>query len=131
VKKLTRIKERILQYIDSQNIVREEFYKKVSIDGANFRGKNLNSEFSADKIVRILRIYPNISVEWLLLGEGEMLKSNIKLKENEDEKVSKLLNIIEKQQDTINNQQEIINNLVNKQEKTSAQQDNDAECATA
>jgi hypothetical protein len=131
VKKLTRIKERILQYIDNQNIVREEFYKKVSIDGANFRGKNLNSEFSADKIVRILRIYPNISVEWLLLGEGEMLKSNIKLKENEDEKVSKLLNIIEKQQDTINNQQEIINNLVNKQKKTSAHQDNDAECATA
>lgn len=72
---ITRIKQKILYFIDTQSIKKEDFYKKVGIDGANFRGKNLKSELSADKIVNILRKYSEISPDWLLLDKGEMLRS--------------------------------------------------------
>lgn len=71
---ITKIKERILQYIDLKGIKKEDFYKKVEIDGANFRGKNLKSELSSDKIVKIFRSYPELSLYWLILGEGAMLR---------------------------------------------------------
>ena len=72
---ITRIKQKILYFIDTQSIKKEDFYKKVGIDGANFRGKNLKSELSADKLVNILRKYSEISPDWLLLDKGEMLRS--------------------------------------------------------
>ena len=74
MRKLTTIKERLLHFVDNQGIKKEDFYTKIEIDGANFRGKNLNSEFSVDKIVKILRLFPQISTDWLLFGNGEMLK---------------------------------------------------------
>lgn len=74
MRKLTTIKERLLHFADNQGIKKEDFYTKIEIDGANFRGKNLNSEFSVDKIVKILRLFPQISTDWLLFGNGEMLK---------------------------------------------------------
>ena len=81
-------------------------------------------------VIQNLCIKLNVNPEWIIIGDGEMIKSKKQEPINnmegisQDERITKLLNIIEKQQDTINNQQEIINNLVNKQEKTSAQQDN-------
>ncbi len=74
MRKITTIKERLLQFIENQGIKKEEFYSKIGIDGANFRGKNLHSEFSVDKVVKILRLFPQISTDWLLFGNGEMLK---------------------------------------------------------
>lgn len=71
---ISEIKRRILQYIDFIAITREEFYKKVSLNGANFRGKSAKSELSGDKIANILRCYPDINPDWLLLGEGEILR---------------------------------------------------------
>ena len=73
---ISEIKSRLLQYIDFLNITREEFYKKVSLNGANFRGKSALSELSGDKIANILRCYPELSPDWLLLGEGEILRQN-------------------------------------------------------
>lgn len=73
--KITGIKEKLLYFIDTQGITKEDFYKKIDIDGANFRGKNKKSELSTDKIVKILRQFPQLSPDWLLLDTGEMLRS--------------------------------------------------------
>lgn len=78
-KNISKIKRRILQYIDFLGITREEFYKKVSLNGANFRGKSASSELSVDKIVKILRSYTNLNPDWLLLGDGEILRSNAEI----------------------------------------------------
>lgn len=73
-KKNTGIKEKLLYFVETQGITKEDFYRKIDIDGANFRGKNKKSELSTDKIVNILRQYPEISPDWLLLNEGDMLR---------------------------------------------------------
>ena len=76
--KILTIKENILQFIDKQHIVKEEFYRKTSISASNFKGNGLKSEIGGEKIVKILTCYPEINPEWLLTGKGSMLKSEEK-----------------------------------------------------
>ena len=76
MEKLTEIKSRLLQFAKLQGYKKEEFYRKIGIDGANFRGKNANSELGSEKIVSILTIFSDLSPDWLLLGKGEMLRQN-------------------------------------------------------
>lgn len=70
------IKDRILSYLKKQGISREEFYKETGLSASNFKGAALNSELGGEKIVRILSIYKQISPDWLLLGEGSMLRDS-------------------------------------------------------
>ena len=56
-------------------------------------------ELSLSTIMAILTTYPKVSSEWLLRGEGEMLKSEVSSKELE--RINKLNNIIESLQDVI------------------------------
>lgn len=85
MEKLTEIKSRLLQFAKVQGYKKEEFYRQIGIDGANFRGKNANSELGSDKIVSILTTFSDLSPDWLLLGKGEMLRQNSE--KNNDERV--------------------------------------------
>lgn len=90
------VKERILHFIENQHLTKESFFKEVGVTSANFRGVNLKSALSTDVVVRILSIYPDLSAEWLLTGNGEMLKeegemgSNGKEEETEREQIERL-----------------------------------------
>ena len=69
------IKERILSFLESQGIKKVDFFEATGIQSSNFKGKNMSSQPGGDMLVKVLTIYPNLSAEWLLRGEGEMLKS--------------------------------------------------------
>lgn len=56
-------------------------------------------ELSLSTIMAILDTFPEVSSEWLLRGEGEMLKGEVSSKELE--RINKLNNIIESLQDVI------------------------------
>ncbi|MFQ7278274.1 MAG: hypothetical protein ACLRQP_07135 [Bacteroides caccae] len=43
---------------------------------ATSREKNMASQPGGDMIVKVLTLYPDLSAEWLMRGEGNMLKSN-------------------------------------------------------
>ncbi|MZP67206.1 MAG: peptidase S24 [Bacteroidales bacterium] len=68
------IKDRILYFLENQGIKKTDFYEKTDISASNFKGAGLNSELGGDKIVKILTVYSLLSPEWLLTGEGQMLK---------------------------------------------------------
>lgn len=68
------IKGRVIKYIDTQCIKKEDFYTKTGITSSNFKGSGKLSEIGGDKIVKILSAYRDINPEWLLTGEGEMLR---------------------------------------------------------
>lgn len=72
--KISPIKERILQFIETMNITKSEFCKKTNISYANLKGISLKSEFGGTQIAEILSIFEEISPEWLLTGRGEMLR---------------------------------------------------------
>lgn len=73
--KISTIKERILSFLECNGIKKADFYQATGVADSNFKGKNLYSQPGGDVLVKILTSYPNISAEWLLTGEGDMLKS--------------------------------------------------------
>ncbi|MCX4337297.1 MAG: hypothetical protein OSJ42_09700 [Bacteroidales bacterium] len=111
------IKERILSFLESQGIKKVDFFEATGIQSSNFKGKNMSSQPGGDMIVRVLTIYPNLSAEWLLRGEGDMLKSSvtkdkpkiIKTDTKEDNNLSS--SILDKFLTTIQNQAEEIGEL--------------------
>lgn len=99
------VKDRIQQYIDYKgiSIYRLEASAELS-KGYWAKTKSI----SADVVMKISRIYTDISTEWLLRGEGEMIKDE-KLKSSSSKEEAapitpeRLLSIIESQQRTIEN----------------------------
>jgi hypothetical protein len=75
-KNISQVKQRILQFVETMNIKKEKFYQETSLCGANFRGKSAESELSCDKIAIILRVYDDLNPDWLLLGKGQMLRTD-------------------------------------------------------
>ena len=72
---LTRIK----QYIDFKGIKIATFERSIGMSNASF-GKSLrnNGAIGSDKLEKILSVYTDISPEWLLTGQGSMLKGELK-----------------------------------------------------
>jgi hypothetical protein len=75
--KISTIKKNILLFVENQGFKKEEFFNNIGVSYSNFKGKSLNSEISADKLVTILTKFPNINSDWLLTGKGEMLKQKL------------------------------------------------------
>ena len=64
-------KEKIRQYLNSKGISKNSFYQKTGFAiGFLDSGKSLG----ADKLETIIDNYPDLSLEWLVLGKGDMIK---------------------------------------------------------
>lgn len=70
------IKERLLLFSDYKNFKRTIFYQKIDVKKANFSGKNKISALSSDKLAEILTLFPELSADWLILGNGDMIRNN-------------------------------------------------------
>ena len=70
------IKGRIIEYIENQSIKRSDFYRLTEISPSNFKGKGAISEIGGDKIAKILTSFPNLNPDWLLTGQGNMLRNS-------------------------------------------------------
>lgn len=79
MEKISPIKERILYFIERHGVAKTHFCEKADISYANLKGKGLCSEFGGGQIGKILSTYPEISAEWLLTGNGPMLKDEKEL----------------------------------------------------
>ncbi|EKB60958.1 helix-turn-helix domain-containing protein [Bergeyella zoohelcum] len=73
----TNLSDRIRQIIDYKGISINKFSLQIGVSNSYFN-KILrdNNSVGSDKIEKILREYPEINPEWLILGSGEMFKNN-------------------------------------------------------
>lgn len=67
------IKDRISEFIQYKNITIAEFERNVSL--ANGYIKKFKGSIGSDKLSNIISYYPDININWLITGEGSMLKS--------------------------------------------------------
>ena len=72
--KFSTIKERVVQLVELKQVSKENFFSKIGSTSANFRGKPQKTPLNSDTIVNILSEFPDVNVNWLLTGEGEMIK---------------------------------------------------------
>ena len=70
------IKARIWHFLENQKIKKEDLLTKTSLDRSNFSGTSAKSSLSSEKIAEIITIYPSLNPDWLLTGQGEMLREN-------------------------------------------------------
>lgn len=72
--KKSLVKQNILQVIEIKRITKYEFYKKTRIT----RGVlDQNNGMSEENIARFLAYFTDIDANWLVTGEGEMLKPKV------------------------------------------------------
>ncbi len=107
-------RERINELISWLKISRAEFERRAGL--SNGYTRNLGGVPGAEKLEAILRAFPAVSRDWLLTGEGEMLKNSTEIGINspaapvapdpspEVDITSRLLALVESQQKTISEQ---------------------------
>ena len=71
------ILERIKDFIDTKGISVSAFERSIGMSNASF-GKSLKNggAIGTDKLENILNTYPEINPNWLITGNGSMLKSD-------------------------------------------------------
>lgn len=75
VEKSTNIKERILQIAEYKKVSKEEFLSSIGQTYGNYKGKSKDSVPSTDVLVEISSKYPDVSIDWVLSGEGSMIRT--------------------------------------------------------
>ena len=68
------IKERIIQLLEKKGIGKEEFYVKIGMTSASFRGNAKKTPLNSNAIENLISIIPDVNPDWLLTGRGNMIK---------------------------------------------------------
>lgn len=71
--KSSLIKERVLQIAEYKEVTKREFFESIEMSYGNFTGKSKKTPLNSNAIQNISSMYPDISLEWLIHGEGEMI----------------------------------------------------------
>lgn len=66
------IKERLVKFLSYKDIGQSVFEKKVGI--ANGYVNGIKKSIGSDILNKIAKVYPELNIEWLISGAGEMLK---------------------------------------------------------
>lgn len=114
---------RIKEIIEYSGLSTRAFALKCGIKDNTFSNQlNGVRDVSLNTIISILLTFENISAEWLIRGEGNMIK-NEKQQNNkkEEEKIINLIDTIAFQQSTIKNHQKRIDELETENKRLEAQ----------
>lgn len=76
------VKNRIKQYVKHIGITIVAFEKSINVTNGYVNA--ISKSIGIEKISLIIEIYSNLNIEWLLTGNGEMLKENLKLYESQN-----------------------------------------------
>ncbi len=71
----SEVRERLVAFITSKGLSFADFCRTVGVR-LNFVS-SINKGIRQDKLLRISRAYPELSMAWLVTGEGQMLKSGV------------------------------------------------------
>lgn len=69
------IKEKMVYFCQQKSITITQMAQDIKASATNFSTSNLNSTPGGDIILRFLQEYPEVSAEWLLRDDGDMLKN--------------------------------------------------------
>lgn len=68
---ISPIKNRILYYIECLNISKREFYSKTGISRGTLES---DTGITEETMAKFIAVYPEVSLNWLILGEGEVVR---------------------------------------------------------
>ena len=107
--KISPIKQRILQFADTLNISKRDFYLKIGVSRGTLESKTGITE---EVLAKFIAAFPEVSIDWLMQGEGGILKHEHSLPEKNPlfvDPIQDLTHIIRTQAETLLEQQQFIN----------------------
>ena len=66
-------KERLKEFVSKQGLGQNAFEKKVGIAVGYLSSKSVS--VTSDTIEKVIENFPNLNLDWLITGEGDMLKN--------------------------------------------------------
>ena len=114
------MRDRLKQVIDYYNISVRKFSIQIGISEGTIRKiMNDNSGIQSNNLQKIANFYPEINIDWLVTGRGEMLLMKQQEKQQktpppvaDDTQLQRLQDLLEAKQETISVLQETNNNLL-------------------
>ena len=79
--KISPIKQRILHFAKTLGISKRSFYEKIDVSRGTLESKTGITE---DIVAKFIAAYPQVSLEWLIRGKGDMLVSRENISEKKD-----------------------------------------------
>lgn len=73
---MSEVRERILKFIRIKNITTAEFERQIGVSGGYI--SNISKSIQPDKLEKISKIYPDLNIEWLLIGKGSMINNIVR-----------------------------------------------------
>ncbi len=67
----TTVKERLVEFLEHKGINKSEFGRRIGVSSAFVT--SMRKSIQPDKIHAIRQEFPDLNIDWLLTGEGEML----------------------------------------------------------
>ena len=74
--KIATTKERILQFIEYKGISKQKFFQITGLKRGFLDADKLDTSIPDTFIATIIATFPELGIEWLITGEGSMLKSD-------------------------------------------------------
>ncbi|HML64679.1 MAG TPA: S24 family peptidase [Dysgonomonas sp.] len=74
--KFSEIKPRIIQVLEYKDIPKEDFYVKIGMTSASFRGRAKYTPLNSSAIENVLSEIPDLDPLWLLTGKGKMFDAD-------------------------------------------------------
>ncbi len=65
------IKKRILEYAEKRGIKRSKFPERIGMSASGFRGEAMKSGINSEAIDKILSIFPEVDLHWLITGSSK------------------------------------------------------------
>ena len=113
----TSVKQRLILFLDSIKMNKSDFGKSIGVSSAYVT--SIRESISPQKLKSIALNFPELNIDWLLTGNGDMLINN---SHNFDEEywkniVSSQQKTIERQAKTIEEQSNVIASLISQKDK--------------
>lgn len=105
------IVQRLLEVIEHSGLSQTAFAKKIGSTQANLWRQLNGQKVNVATIMAVAQQFPEIDCNWLLRGEGAMVKGTID--NAQERRIDGLLDVVATQQETINNLMEKIKQLQN------------------
>lgn len=81
------VKERLIEYLKFKGISKTDFGRSIGVSSAYVT--SIRKSIDPEKIQSIALKYPDLNMEWLIAGQGEMLKSSTSTAEQPSKSLSR------------------------------------------
>ena len=69
------VKDRLISYLEHKGINKSEFGRSIGVSNAFV--SSMRQSIQPDKVLKIATAYPDLNIEWLLIGRGDMIRGTV------------------------------------------------------